>query len=303
MRNSLLPLAARSLAVAGRFIGFGRAGRVAAKVARWARSASRADDRQLRQNLDRFFPGRDRDWVDSAVEDLEAGAIRARLFDKYLLPRLGDEELERTCVWVDGEEVMRALEERRGIVLVSLHYGRYWAAPVWFSRRGAEVLALQVGKGRLPAPELTLSGGSLPVRDLSTPLRAVKALRRGAVVGLQLDAGVAQNPVTVEFLGHTTRVPYSPIVMARAAGALVIPVLAVGDPRGTGSIRLTAYPSADPRSIPKDEPPEITMRRLIEPLEAQIRSDPSQWYGLVNAHRRVSEESTTEDTEDTEDEE
>lgn len=288
MRNSLLPLAARSLAVAGRFIGFGRAGRVAARIARWARSASRADDLQLRQNLGRFFPGRDRDWIDSAVKDLEAGAIRARLFDKYLLPRLGDEELERACVWVDGDEVTRALGERRGIVVVSLHYGRYWAMPVWFTRRGAEVHAFQVTEGRLPAPELTLSGGSLPMRDISTPLRAVKALRRGAVVGLQLDAGVARNPVTIEFLGHPTRVPFSPLVMARAGGALVIPVLAVGDPREAGAIRLTAYPAIDPRSIPKDEPPEITMRRLMEPLEAQLRSDPSQWYGLVNAHRRIS---------------
>ena len=52
----------------------------------------------------------------------------------------------------------------------------------------------------------------------------------------------------------------------------------------------TFYATIDPREIPEDEPIEVTLRRILEPIEAQILADPSQWYGAINAHRRVDVE-------------
>jgi hypothetical protein len=30
------------------------------------------------------------------------------------------------------------------------------------------------------------------------------------------------------------------------------------------------------------------MRRILEPLEVHVRATPSQWYGFLNAHRRIA---------------
>jgi hypothetical protein len=37
------------------------------------------------------------------------------------------------------------------------------------------------------------------------------------------------------------------------------------------------------------------MRRFLEPFEAQVRATPSQWYGFLNAHRRIARDADEAD--------
>ena len=289
-RHVLVQTAMRLLLGAGRYVGYDRAARLAAAAARAAGAGERMSGERVRANLARFFPEGDEAWAESVTRRLRANAARAKLVDKYFLPNLPDDVLDRTCRWTGDGPMREAMREGRGVVLVSLHYGRFWAAPVWLSRHGANVLAFQVGGGGLPARERTLSGGTLEAKDLSATLRAVRALRKGAVVCIQLDAGRVERPLVVEFLGRPTRVAATAVEIARAAGAVVVPALAVVDPEDEDRVVLVAYGALDCRELPEGEPAEATMRRLLGPLEAQVRADPSQWYGLLNADRRLAEE-------------
>jgi lauroyl/myristoyl acyltransferase len=276
-------LAARLLA---RTRNGGRARPVLCGMARRVGLGPRVDGRQLRDNLRVYFPRRDSRWIESNARGVETRSIQAKVLDKHVLPSLSSEQLERTCELVNCEPLERALSEGRGVVMVSLHYGRYWAGPVWLSRRGARVMAFQKGDGKLPMPEQMLSGGTLNASDLSSGLRAARALRSGAIVALQLDAGRIERPLVVDFLGHPTLATASPIHLARAADAIVLPMLAVASDRTR--VRLTSYREIDPREIDPSEPVESSIRRVFASFEEQVRADPSQWYGVATAHRRFA---------------
>lgn len=286
--DGLLRIAPRAFLGAGPYIGYDRAARAGCATLRAARLDRRVVKGDVRGNLRRYFPDADDPWIKSTALRIGSNALRARLFDKYFLPEMDGDQLDSICRWRADAPLRQALADRTGVVVVSLHYGRFWAAPVWLSRHGFDVLAFQVGEGRLPAPDRTLSGGSLNASDLSAPLRAVRALRRGAVVCIQLDAGRVERPLVVDFLGRPTRLPRSPIEIARAAGALVIPVLAVPSRDDTDVVDLVCYTPVDAAALPDDERPEVTMRRLIEPLERQVRRDPANWFAVANAHRRLA---------------
>jgi lauroyl/myristoyl acyltransferase len=90
----------------------------------------------------------------------------------------------------------------------------------------------------------------------------------------------------LEFLGKPTLVPASPVELARLADAIVVPAVAI--PLDDGRIRLVCHGAVDPaRSDPDQAVADLT-RRLLEPFEAQIQTDPTQWHGIANAHRRLA---------------
>jgi Kdo2-lipid IVA lauroyltransferase/acyltransferase len=244
--------------------------------------------RQLRENLRAYFPERDDTWVEATAREIQQNVFRARLFDKHFLPRLSDEELDRVVENVNWHIPETAIREGRGIVVASIHYGRFWASPLWFSRHGYLSTAFQSARGRLPAEADTLSAGSLDANDPTAALDAMRALKKGAVLFLILDAGKMQNAVVVDFLGRPTRVSPAAYRLARTTGAVVIPALAHIDRDDPERIRVEFEQPIDPREIPRDEPMETTMRRILAPLEAHARANPGQWYGFIHAHRRIA---------------
>ena len=243
--------------------------------------------RQLRNNLRVYFPEQDDAWVEATAREIQDNSVRAKLFDKHFLPRLSVEELDRAVEMVDWHIPQAAFDAKRGFIIASIHYGRYWAAPLWFSQHGYMAAAFQSSEGRLPEEATTLSAGSLNASDPRATLRAVRSLKKGAVVFLILDAGKVQNPVVVDFLGHPTRVSTASVRLARAADALIIPALAHIDPADREHIQVKFEEPIDPRDIPADEPVEQTIARVLAPLEGHARRNPAQWYGILNAHRRA----------------
>jgi lauroyl/myristoyl acyltransferase len=287
-RSVLERLATRALAGVGARFG-GQARPTLCDLARRAGLGPRMNGRQLRDNLRLFFPQQGDDWIEATARAVEANSIQAKFLDKHILPHLSAARLERDCELVNCDALEQAMREGRGIVIVSLHYGRFWAAPVWLSSHGARVFAFQKADGRLPAPDQTLSGGSFNASDMSSALRATRALRKGAVVALQLDAGRVQSPLVVDFLDRPTLVTASPIHLAKAADAIVIPMLAIASSHDRSPIRLTSYEAIDPRRSGSEESAEASLGRVLARFEDQVRSDPSQWYGVATAHRRIAD--------------
>lgn len=290
VKKQALRLLTRGLLLAGRYVSPRLAVRVGSVVARRLPLDPRFNRRKLVENLRFYFPDRDASWARATAASIQAMAARARMFDKYFLPSIPLEELDSTCIPVGWDELERAWADGRGVIIVSIHYGRYWAAPVWCSRHGKLASAFQSAEGRLPAKGATLSGESFNVnRPRTAALRAVRALRAGHTVFQLLDTGKLETPVVVDFLGHPTMMSASCVRLARASGALVFPSLAPTDPSDDDRIALTIYDAIDPSALPEDEPLEVTMRRILRPIEEQVRRDPSQWFSAHTAHLRLAE--------------
>jgi lauroyl/myristoyl acyltransferase len=295
IKKRLLRLANRSLVLTGLAVSPTLAVGIARGINRRFKLDPQLNKRQLRENLRDYFPERDEAWVEATARAIQNNVLRARLFDKHFLPKLANDELDRVVENVDWHIPEAALLDKRGFIIASIHFGRFWASPLWFSRHGYMSAAFQSSKGRLPAEADTLSAGSLNANDPTSTLRAVRALKKGAVVFLILDAGKMQNPIVVDFLGRPTRVSAAAYRLARAADALVIPALAHIDSDDPEHIKVKFERPVDPREVPADEPIEVTMRRILEPLEAHVRATPSQWYGFLNAHRRLARDADEAD--------
>jgi lauroyl/myristoyl acyltransferase len=284
IRRRLLRIAHAAL----RSAGPGPAERAADAIARRLDRGARFDRARAEENLRLFFPDRDDAWIARTARAAEANAVRAKQHDKRTLPALSAEEFERMTVVKDRQVWDEARREGRGTIVVSIHYGRHWAGPLWVSHQGLLASAFQKGGGRLPFQEATLPGGTLGARDRGAGLRAAKALKAGGVVFLLLDAGMVANPVIVDFLGFPTRVSSAPVRLARATDAVIVPAAAVEHAADPDKIAILFWFAVDPRELAADETAARTMRRLLEPFEAVVREDPAQWYGVHSAHRRLA---------------
>lgn len=276
-------LLARSLAASARVVGWRRAARIATAISGLVRQGPRASSGRLRENLEALFPERD---ADALAREVRANGALARVVDKFLLPHVPTDVLERAVTWEDDSSLRAALAERRGVVIVSLHYGRFWVVPTLLSRRGARVTAFQRGEGRLPAPGDALSGGTLSAQDLGSALKAVRELRKGSVVCVLLDAGRVENPLTLDFFGRPTRVPAAPVRIARSADALVVALLAAADGGDAERVRVRTAAVLDPRDLAPDATDAEATARLLGALERVVGEDPGQWLGATNADRR-----------------
>src|SRR4051794_5393178 len=136
LKKRLIRLSNGALILTGRVAGPQFAMRVADRVARRFKLDPRLNKKQLRENLARYFPERDAGWIETTARELQANSVRAKNFDKHFLPRLETEALDRAVDIAGLEHLKGVLDSGRGAVCVSLHYGRFWAAPVWFSRHG-----------------------------------------------------------------------------------------------------------------------------------------------------------------------
>jgi len=288
LKKKLIKVAAASLVVTGRLVGPRPAMRLADSLARRFKLDPKLNKRQLRDNLRRYFPERDATWIDGTAAELQANAARAKIFDKHFIPRLSDRQLDDLVDVVGFEHIERAQREQRGIVAVSLHFGRYWCFPAWTSQHGILTTAFQASEGRLPGGDRMLSGGSFNAGDPRSTLRAVKTIKKGAICFLILDAGKVANPVTIDFAGQPTLVSTAAIRLARAADAYIQPVVTPLHPDDPRRVQVRLFDPIDARDVPADESVETTMSRIVAPFEPLVRSNPEQWYGLLNAHRRIA---------------
>lgn len=289
LKKQLTRAATAALVITGRLVSPKAAMRLAGGLARRFKLDPKINKRRLRENLRTCFPGREAEWIERTARELQANAARARIIDKHFVPRLSGAELDALVEVVGGEHLERAREEKRGVVALGLHFGRYWCFPAWATQHGYVTTAFQSSDGKLPGADRMLSGGSFSANDPRATVRAVKALKKGAICFLIADAGKVANPVTIDFAGQPTRLSTAAIRLAKAADAYVLPLITPIHPNDPDRVRVVLFDPIDSREVPAGESVEATMARIVAPFEDFVRSRPEQWYGLLNVHRRIAE--------------
>jgi KDO2-lipid IV(A) lauroyltransferase len=213
-----------------------------------------------------------------------------RNYAKYLsefthLPRWSASDLEGLMSDVQGwEHIEQAMRGGKGAIFVTPHFGNWDVAGWYFGQRYAFAAVVEP----LEPPELDalVQGWRLAkhigIIPLATAARGVRrALQKGGLVALVVDrpTHARSEGVRVRFFGSWTRVPAGAAHFALRTGAPVIAAGAWRTPRNTYAAfaRPALHFQPTPGGDPEHDLAQV-MQRIMEEIEAIVRSHPDQWY-------------------------
>jgi lauroyl/myristoyl acyltransferase len=111
-------------------------------------------------------------------------------------------------------------------------------------------------------------------------LELLAALRRGEIVALQGDRALGtRGDVCIPFFGRPAPFPLGPFVLARAAGAPVVPAFCLLDGGGRYTMRI-----APPLTVARGGE-ERAARAWVALLEGVVAEHPTQWFNFFDVWR------------------
>jgi lauroyl/myristoyl acyltransferase len=181
---------------------------------------------------------------------------------------------------VGGEIFEEALAERRGLVVLTGHFGSWEVAARHLSDRGRPVNMVVAHE---PNPSVrdfmhavrTRHGFRViySARSVFTGLPILQALRRDEIVGMQIEPwGPMPGSHEVDFCGRPTRFQLGPFAVARVAGSPIVPVFAVRT--GIRRYEIRVVGRFDPRT-PAESVAALTA--TVRAYEQLVREVPAQW--------------------------
>ncbi len=188
----------------------------------------------------------------------------------------------------DGEEHVRAaLKEGKGVLLLAAHLGNWEAAGQMIGRLGVPVNITGFDK-ESPAVRALLNSSPeqkfklIPLTGQPTDaIELVAALRRGEIVAMLGDRLYGGPSARVPFLGGHASFPVGPYVMAASAGAPLIQVFSLREPRG--HYHFFGFPALPPVRPPRHER-DAHLRecatQFADRLGTLVQRDPLQWYNF-----------------------
>ena len=188
----------------------------------------------------------------------------------------------------DGENHVReALAEGRGVLLLTAHFGNWEAAGQLLSRLDVPVNVTgfdleNTGIRSVLDQSSKAKFRFLPLTGSPTDLVAlVAALRRGEIVAMLGDRAYGSPTASVPFLGGTASFPIGAYVMAAVAGAPLVHVFSLREPRG--HYHFFGFPPQRPHMPPRHQR-DTAMRDYAvcysRDLETVLKRDPFQWYNF-----------------------
>jgi KDO2-lipid IV(A) lauroyltransferase len=264
-----------------RALAFGRA---AGRVFWWMLPGRR---RRARSHVRIAFP----DW-DHARVDATARAsyeeLGRSLAEWARLPTVSPDELLARIEWRGLHHLEAALAPGRGALFVTAHYGNWELLPAIFRALRPDVELVVVGRHYDDATlqafierRRELLGGELlrpAARDI------LRALRRGAVVGLLVDLYTSKRRggILVPFFGRRAWTTPGPATLSLRTGAPILPVWIrrLEGPRHRVEFAPPLVPAADDD---RERAIRETTERLTGIFEAVIRDEPIPWLWM---HRR-----------------
>ena len=182
---------------------------------------------------------------------------------------------------VTGAEHLEQLSG--GMVWVTAHVGNWELAGRLLANRLARRTHVVVSPEE--APELgrwvRRDGDGMRFVPRAHPgvgVEMLAALRRREVVALQGDRALGTGgDVWIPFFGMPAPFPLGPFLLARAAGAPIVPAFCVLDRRYRYAVKI-----ATPMTVARGEE-EGAARAWVALLESVVREHPTQWFNFFDA--------------------
>jgi KDO2-lipid IV(A) lauroyltransferase len=242
-----------------------------------------AERRAVRSNLSHVLAGAPPALVEARVAETFAN-FGAFFADLLTLNRRPGADLRAYVAGADGEHHLQAaMAAGRGVVLLTAHLGNWEFAGRLLSDRGGRTahVVLSAEQDRALEGYLRLDGPQLRFvtrHHATSTLGLLAALRRAELVAMQADRPTGgRGDAIVPFFGEPAAFPLGPFVLARAAGAAVIPAFCAMVPGGRYRLEIEA-----PIWVKPGE--ELTgLTTMVGALERVIRAYPTQWFNFFDA--------------------
>lgn len=180
----------------------------------------------------------------------------------------------------ERELALEALADRRGLIVLTGHFGCWEVAARFIADLGRPFNLVTAHEPNPSVREFvhrfrTRHGVRVIYSDRSVfaALPILQALRRGEVVGMQIDPwGPPQGTREIDFCGRPTRFQFGPFAIARVARAPIVPVFALR--RGIRRYHVHIAGRFDPTTTAEAGAAFTATLRAYERL---VREEPAQW--------------------------
>jgi len=236
----------------------------------------------VRRNLARVLPDRDAPDLDAGVT--ETFANFAACFADLLTLNRGDASAFRSYVAeaTGAEHLDAAFAAGRGAILLTAHLGNWELAGRLLVRRGDRPIHVVLSREEDAGIEryLRLGGARLRFvtrRQATSTLGLLAALRRDEIVAMQGDRPTGERgDVVLPFFGDPAAFPIGPFVLARAAGAPVVPAFC----SMTADARYQIV--VEPLIWVKPGEEVAALATMVGSLERAVRAHPTQWFNFFD---------------------
>ena len=263
----------------GRRIPLGTGRNIGRRVGRLAHAVLPRDRRKALASLQTAFPEKN----DTERETLCRSVFEhlgQSLFEIFWLPNLSAANFEATTRVEGIENLRRAYDEKRGVVLFTGHTGNWeWlAAAIALGGFEMNVIAREIYDSRINdfIVESRMRHGvkSIGRGSAAAAKEILQTLKRGAILGVLIDQNIDAEAADVPFFGVPAPTPTGPARLACRAGAMAI---AAFIERRDG-MQVVRYD--EPVATARDtDPVELTAAMTLA-IETQIRLVPEQWVWM-----------------------
>jgi lauroyl/myristoyl acyltransferase len=207
----------------------------------------------------------------------------ARFIYEFLrLPWLGEWDLSHRIVMYGIDKVDRALEQGKGVIVLTAHIGNWELGASTLVLKGYPLTVVALRHSNPLINRFFCQrriGKGLRVCYLDNATRVgLKILRRNECLAILGDRDYTGSGVEVPFFGRKVRFPTGPVNLARHTGASLIPAFAICE-RDRLRYHITFE---DPIELVRGQDKEQDLRtnvgRWVAVLERVISEHPEQWF-------------------------
>jgi KDO2-lipid IV(A) lauroyltransferase len=255
-------------------------GRSAGKrIGRLAHAVLPRDRRRALASLETAFPDKT-PTERAAICRAAFEHLGQSLFEIFWLPNLDASNFAATTRVEGVENLRRAYDEKRGVVLFTGHCGNWeWlSASIALGGFTMNVIAREIYDPRIN-DFVVRSRARHGVQSIGRGSAAaakeiLQTLKRGAILGVLIDQNIDAESAEVDFFGSPAPTPTGPARLAARAGAMAI---AAFIERRDG-VQVVRYEEAIATSRESD--PVALTATMTAAIEAQIRRVPEQWVWM-----------------------
>ncbi len=220
------------------------------------------------------------------------------LMEGFMVPKLTLKKMEKLIRFEGLEHFRKALEQDKGVIFSTAHFGNFELANVAFALKGHPVWSVirEVDNKDIDIllDSMRHTSGLGIIKKEKAARDILKHLREKHIVTINIDQNAAFNNVFIPFFGKTAATFTTPAILGMRTGAPILPVLSFRDD-ATDTYRVRIYPIVEiEKTGDRGADIRLIMTHLTDILEEAIREAPEQWLWV---HRRWKTEPLQTDIE------
>jgi lauroyl/myristoyl acyltransferase len=182
------------------------------------------------------------------------------------------------------ENLDRALERGKGVLLTSPHFGNteyLMQVPTLYPYMRFMLLVEQMDDLRLFELLRALRAGlGMDLATVAQPLKVIRRLRQNGVVGIAFDRDVTHNGIDTEFFGQPAVFAPGAVRLAMTTGAAIVPAYGWRAAQ-RGRFQVHVCPALElVNTADAEADVQTNLRRLLAIFEPLIRERPGHWMAF-----------------------